>query len=512
MKRKRTVTRRHVYDKYPVSSQRRRGSVAHSSDSNRSNYSRGLVTNAAWAGTLAATGGNGALAGLAYDTSQLAYDALFSTQSMSGNGGTTGHVPFARSTEVAGKRVRNKKAVKYSRKKAVRVSKNFRKKVAKVLVSKMVTGHVKHIYTGAIGAFEGQPNETASQDMGGLSSLQGSPGASNSQYIWQTLYNANTDGTNYYAAGIDFRLFSPARILDCASILWNDKIPAIDYATTAGNFTNSVNSDGVPDISNFRAAGGPQITVKYASATFVIKNNSQRTHFLKMYVCKAKRKFVSLSPLNAWKAAITPEAIETVHESFKNHNNQTILFGPTISDNSRVNPSDAVSIIGSGPNMFEGYKSNYTHEVVEFCIEPGQIVTQVVHGPKQQVYDWSKMIDGDQFQYETVYPAFDRWVMFVGNLDLVNDTSGRVGHHFGTIGVTNDKRLLCVEMTLNTVLAMPETAGFLGYPDLDTANNPQPLNMRRPRKALLNFTNYQAATYANVQRVDDENPVTMTDG
>lgn len=468
------------------------------------NYSRGIVSGTA--GLVAAAVTENPYAGnLAYSGTS----ALFGTQSNSMAGGTTGHVPFAPTTTRAGKRVKNKKAVKFSYKKVVKVSKRLRKKIEKVLVAKMVIGHVKQIYTGAIGAFEGQPNETATLSMGGLTSLRGVPAASNSQYVWQTMYNADLAGIPTYNVGTDFRLFSAPRILDAASILWNNKTPALDYSVTAGNFHGLVDANGVPTYDAAKTGGGPQIMVVKAKATFVFKNNSQRTHYLKMLVCKSKRVANGVSPLDTWAAGM---GIETADASNATQfNNQTIIFGPTATA-SGLEPAIPVSVIGAMPNISKSFQSTWKYETVEMCIEPGQIVTQVVHGPRHQEYDWSRLYTTGTSTQLMAYPKFDRWVMFVGNLDLVTDSIGRVGHHFGVAGATDDKRLIAVEMTLDTVLAMPESTGFLGNTGAGTANTMQPLNARRPRNALLNFTNSINATYSDVARVDDENPVDTTVG
>lgn len=512
MKRKSSHVRKGYYVK---PNKRRRTSfsseLSHAGGSVRSartdggwNYSRGVV--AGTAGLLAAAVTENPYAGnLAYSGTS----ALFGTQSNSMAGGTTGGVPFARSTEIAGKRVKNRKAVRYSRKKSVKVSKRLRKKIEKVMVSKMVQGHVKQIYTGAIGAFEGQPNEAATLAMGGLTSLRGAPAASNNQYIWQTMFNADIAGVPTYDIGTDFRLFSTSRILDCASILWNNKLPALNYSVTAGNFTNTVDANGAPVINASRTGGGPQIIVKSAKATFVLKNNSQRTHYLKMVVCKPKRKGVQVSPLDAWAGGTTTETNDTVNAT--QFNNQGIVFGPTATGGG-IEPPIPYTVIGMMPNFTKGFQTDWTYETVEMCIEPGQIVTQVVHGPRQQEYDWSMLYAAGVNISPFCFPKFDRWIMFVGNLDLVTDSIGRVGHHFGVAGATDDKRLIAVEMTLDTILAMPEQTGFLGNTGAGTANTMQPLNARRPRKALLNFTNSINAGYNDVARVDDENPVTTTTG
>lgn len=469
------------------------------------NYSRQIVSGVAALGTTFATG-NAAAGSLAYSGTS----ALFGSSSniMPGVGGATaGHVPFAPTTEFVGKHIKGRKNVKFSRKANVKVSKKLRKKIEKVMVQKMVTGHVKQIYTGAMGALEGTPLVSDQITIGGIASLEGLPAAANSQYIWQTLVNFNTgSAVPVYQLGIDFRLFSPYRILDCASILWNDKTPIQDYNGQTGNFSSYVTTVGVPTTST-KSGGGPQIMVKSAKATFLIKNNSQRTQYLRMYVCKAKRKAVDSSPLDSWVGGMFNEA----QDATNTFNDQLITYGPTATDSGN-RPDYGPTLIGATPNISKGFQNNYKYECVEMCLEPGQIVTQVVHGPKHQEYDWSTFYEGGASLYTNVFPKFDRWVFFVGNLDLVNDSTGRVGHQFGTTAEAADYRILCVEMTLDTVLAMPEHTGFKGNSGTVGPNTNQPLNMRRPRKALLNFTNYLNTAYLGVARVDDENPVTTSTG
>lgn len=512
MKRKSSHVRKGYYVK---PNKRRRTSfsseLSHAGGSVRSartdggwNYSRGIVSGTAGLLAAAATGnpyaGNLAASGTS---------ALFGTQSNSMAGGaTSGHVPFAPTTTRVGKRIKNRKAVKFANKGNVKVSKRLRKKIEKVMVSKMVQGHVKSVYAGVIGAFEGQPNEAATLDMGGIISLRGAPAASNSQYIWQTMFFADAAGVPTYNIGTDFRLFSAPRILDAASILWNNKTPALNYSVTTDNFTANVDATGKPVVAG-RTGGGPQIMVKSAKATFLLKNNSQRTHYLKMLVCKPKRKATFTSPLDSWANGMAVESADTVNAT--QFNNQVIMFGPTATG-SGLEPPIPYTVIGSMPNMSKGFKTEFKYETVEMCIEPGQTVTQVVHGPRQQQYDWSDMYLSGVNASTYAHPKFDRWVMFIGNLDLVSDTSGRVGHHYGIAGATDDKRLLALEMTLDYVLAMPEEAGFIGNAGAAVANTMQPLNARKPKIALLNFTNSINSSYNDVVRIDDENPVTGTVG
>lgn len=512
MKRKSSHVRKGYYVK---PNKRRRTSfsseLSHAGGSVRSartdggwNYSRGVVSGTAGLLAAAATG-NPYAGNLAYSGTS----ALFGTQSNSMAGGaTSGHVPFAPTTTRVGKRIKNKKAVKFANKANVKVSKRLRKKIEKVLVSKMVQGHVKAIYAGVIGAFEGQPNEAATLDMGGLTALRGAPATSNSQYIWQTMFFADAAGVATYDIGTDFRLFSAPRILDAASILWNNKTPALNYTVGGNNFTAFVDATGTPALGS-RTGGGPQIMVKSSKATFLLKNNSQRTHYLKMLVCKAKRKGTTVSPLNSWAAGMTLESADTVNAT--QFNNQIIMFGPTATG-SGLEPPFPYTVIGAMPNMSKAFRSDWKYETVEMCIEPGQTVTQVVHGPRQQEYDWSDMYVAAQNASTFAHPKFDRWVMFVGNLDLVNDTTGRVGHHFGVAGATDDKRLIAVEMTLDYVLAMPEETGFIGNTGVAVGNTMQTLNARKPKIALLNYTNSINSAYTDVVRIDDENPVTGTAG
>jgi len=479
----------------------------------RFNYERATAIGAGAALGVITAGGTVA-AGAAYGIADAAvYGGLFAAgaydlthpNKMQVDGGAGADIPFAPGTSLAGRRVHGKKAVKFSSNGTrVHVAKRLRQKIEKVIEDKKVSGSVKQVYMGFIGAIDDLTS--GSYSMGGLNSTNATKYAADTQYIWQGMLNVNNANAKLFELGVDFRLFSPYRILDAASILWNRKVPNINYNTQTNNFTTAVNAAGVSvnlGTDAYVGSSGPQIMLKSAKATFFLKNNSMRTHYLRMYVCKPKRKWVGLSPLDTWDQAMLADNAEGTTNLLDNAD--TIFYGNTFTANG-IQPTDAHTMIGCTPNISKKFKEVWQYEHIDMTLEPGQSIAQVVHGPRNQMYDWSKMWDGSVLNDTKPQPKFDRWVMFVGNLDIVNDTLSYPTRGYGTAAADGEVRPINVEMTLDYVLEMPEITGFPQNTRAATAGQSQQLVYRRPRKALLNFINSTVRAHSALTRIDDQNP------
>lgn len=281
--------------------------------------------------------------------------------------------------------------------------------------------------------------------------------ANNSQIItYLNSYNA----ANRTIAHFDF-----AKILDAASVLWNDKTMALNpLITDAGNFSPR----------------SCKIFCFDAKVVYQMKNNGQRRLHMRLYEVAPKADILAGDPVGIWDTTLT-------------------FQGPSNSG-SNANGFSANALYAS-PTILPDWTKQYRSKVTKITLDPGQECEFVLQGPQNYMYDTAKAWNGETYYAQQKHSKF---LFLVSNVDLVN-VSSAAGTNLGAGRlITNDNKLggLIVESVHKYHLGMPEQTGFQ-YPASTAAGVDQPANWRQYSYATNNFTEVPVG-YDTVYRMDDE--------
>lgn len=317
---------------------------------------------------------------------------------------------------------------KQTKRKTVKVSTNLRKKIKKVLEHAKIPGHLQET------AYQIFPYTNATTQR-------------------QVVSYDNTTGTAVDA------LFSPGRILDAASVLWNNKTIAQSpkLVTDAGNFDNK----------------SIKVYVKNAYAKQNIRNNTQRTMNLKILEFQAKSNQVAGDPLGVWQAALLFQAA-----------------AQGANQNGYVKEA-----LHAMPTILPDFNRLFSTRVTTVVMQPGGEYNHFIQGPKDHLYDFQKMWNGSTFQNNNKHAVYCAYVYFPDVITTDTNTVGRVGG----VPVAGEFFGLTVETTNFFQLAMPEQTGFVVTAAAGTTES---LKQRQFTHCVQVWTN---ATGIGL-RIDDEDP------
>lgn len=424
----------------------------------------------------------------------------------------------------ASKRVKGHKNVRsiVHRKRAVKVSKTLRKKVQKVINGQSFKGTYHTTRFGTIGITTGPAGATVNskfvrEDMGGYvdqnAYTEKEIDFSGNARFWFAHALQSTDelaaDSVKIEQGSEWQFFSPLKILDAASVLWNDKAINKNYAIQAGNLNTVVNeTTGAPIIEG--TAINPQIKgikihVDNCYVKFKMKNNSQRTMAISIYNCVPKIKFPVSTPLTAFEDATTINADGA---------NSAYISAETDGYTQLQTSEALVANPAMEPNMLPGFRQAYKYEKVIIRIAPGETITHSVQGPKSYDLDFRKLYDGGVNMQGKAYKGTTMFTMMSIQPDLVYTTgsagpvgaAGRSGHYGAGFSATNSLAdPISIEWEEVYRLSIPEVVGFKTADAV--AGRMQLLNKKIPRRAFGNFTR---VTSDNADPVhvdfDEENP------
>lgn len=324
-----------------------------------------------------------------------------------------------------------KSKTKVSRKKDVKVSRNFKLKVNKALETKWLTGTFRS-------------NQIESWNVGTLGGRQ-------------TVERYPNNGLS--RAGY---LFSAERVLHVASRCFNGKAAAQNpLITDAGMF--EVTSTKVEVLKQYWK--------------FKLRNNSQRTMFLKFYQCVPKTYQVVMDPPTAW--------LEGVNQG--------------ISDGSIKGMLALTNTIYTTPNVSAQFKEHFKTSVVEITMEPGQSYEYVAEGP-------AKLYEMEKFYSRLVYNFVNKGDvinMGVGYLDLAYGNSGIIANKHGHVEESGDSSdRLIIESSYFCKVRMPEPTGFT-----QVVPTPGAIKTNDQRKEVYVYDEFLTElAYGEPDRVDPIDP------
>jgi len=269
--------------------------------------------------------------------------------------------------------------------------------------------------------------------------------------------------------------FSPASIMEAASILWNNKpapgssIPVYDIAT---DFTKEGFRVGVID----------------SSCVVTLRNNSKRAYKMRLFNSQPK-KCTDIEPLGDLSGQLAE-----LDEGTNPQNSGGNVFS--------VNREK----LGLHPNLVPGFTRNWQSEIVELILQPGQTYVWTVQGPRNLEVDFNKFLNGGNYIEQQKFMRY-MWVIYHTDLISTIGSGGSEGQpgYFAEVGDINatqyDGHGVSVDQTFHYHMKMPEQAGFQFTTTAVGATQEQRLNKRRQALAYLD---YIPGPVGAIVRVDDE--------
>lgn len=332
------------------------------------------------------------------------------------------------------KRITSRKVI-IKKRRPVKVSSKFRKKVKKAMEAESLYGKYLKVGYGRI-----TPPTLADQ---------------------QTVFD-------------DGYLFSPLSFVDAADVLFNGRV-AIETPTYAGIEWDNVYAR--------------KDTIVNSYATYEIKNMSQRTYTLKMFVCSPKHVPTEQSPNDPVADWATGLILAQNFGTNPANNDRFTLYS---------DPRDA-------PQFNQFWKCDFTKVV----LAPGESFNHTVQGPNDMVVDWSKLVLKNIAaapNWLASYAKFSRSVFFVANTDLLVTSLAATARYPSTGGSVGG---LVFERKVHMSLKCPESSGFKFPAGAYPAGTVKQLDAKLPTKVIKVF--YTLGAVGVTQDVLEENPITIFD-
>lgn len=334
------------------------------------------------------------------------------------------------------------------RKRTVKVSRSLRKKIKKVVNDNKIEGFTQETIAGGLRIFENGDNIQMVSNL----HLLGLP----------------TDPH-----------FSPIRVNDAASVLWNEKLQDALSKTLSD-----------PQSFDFKRL---RVLVKDSSVTIQFRNNCQRQLTCRIFSIEPRSNNTEGDPLNSWINAL----------AFQNAGNGANQSAMTYEQ------------LHTSPGMLPDWRRNWKLTTSKIVLEPGESYTYYEQGPKEKFYDFQRFWNGNKYQANIkgskfIYVAYH--VDQVGTLgpDTANPTPppatlpgtgefGQQGRYIDEVGDGKAHRLN-FEIIARYKLAMPELTGLAGNAGVTPTTT---LNLRQ--------FSYAVKTYGSPQQglttaVNKQNP------
>lgn len=395
--------------------------------------------------------------------------------------------------------------------KKIKVSKGLREKVQKVIAGENAYGEYYRRYGGMIGMIDfratvanATPAFPMSRDGNYVYELDNGPNARAGDKVWWGgLFNntgVNLDKTAL--TGGQFCYFTPLKLLDAASVLWNGKTSSIDWTTVTGNFSLAISSTtAAPQVgsSQFANAGGIELTVINSYVTWRIKNVNQRSMKIKIYCCVPKQKYGDQGPLTA---LLTGPLQDTTGSTRSTLGAGNIASGSNVERTIACHPNFE-------PKQNTQFNNLYKYEVTEILIKPGEEIQHHIQGPKNYKLDYAKLYQAGTTEVSSFFKECSKLCMVSCEVDTVffTDTNfqstGPITTRASAVTTNTVCNQIAIEIDEVYKLSCPGAAGFMTQ--AGAAGSFQGLNMKVPRKVWANF-NGSVSSAQTYNSFNEENP------
>lgn len=304
---------------------------------------------------------------------------------------------------------RYKKSVSMKAKKKVKITSDFRAKVSKALSPKSIKGKYVEMSTGGIT----------------LSLANG---------------NKQTYGVigNQLATNRDQLLFSPSFVLDCASVLFQNK-PASQSAKYSVDLPAQVYNFGSLSFDSRTV----KIHVRNSYASHVFRNNTNRTLIIALYECAPKLNMNILDEgdvVAQWQDSMT-------NETFNNLSRPINIAAAT------------PGTLYMTPMFNKMLMQKWSFERHDIILDPGQTYDHFMQGPSDVTYDfakfWKSDSTGEANKFYDLQKKFTRQLMYVVRPDIVQSGIFEAGR----FGIPDAQGKLLVEWKHYVHLEAPEQTG-----------------------------------------------------
>jgi len=378
--------------------------------------------------------------------------------------------------------------------KKVKVSKTFADKVEKVLAEDDIHGSWTQFSYGAIPMSQFDINK---QDVGGLAE---------------------------YGQDYSDWAFDPEDFLHAASVLWNEKLDSqgtrnwddpqslgiyqpIGSTLFGGQQTTAPNS-GVSSIAPMNL----KMTVKSCFEVYKLKNNTQRTVVMKIYLCAPKQAGVFSLGTEAIPGGSGPPA------SFPTTlpiGNPGAVWAGSLEKQvlQNINVMGAIAqTVYQKPTDCPEWNKIFRSDCTTVVLEPGQVYDYYIKGPTDLELKFANFFRQTSQATPAFYQGvqkFMRYPLFTAYLDLVTD--GTLSGHYPTAVAESVGEGIAVERQMKFRLKMPENVA--GRLTVGTGAAPQQGQFQlTSRRSCYGFKVYtQVGPLGPTNRIDVQNPAQEID-
>lgn len=311
--------------------------------------------------------------------------------------------------------------------------------------------------------------------------------------------------------------FTPKQLLDAASQLFNQKPVSPNYMANSGDFVTT-GTPGGAQATTFKQQGF-KLDVENSYVTYELRNNGARPVIVDFYHCVPKIKWSFQTPLSDfWDAANTQ--INSIRTPITHG---TRLYVPAVVESSTTDANSVPYYALCGgmiePNQLPAFAEKWRYTKVSVLMQPGEICTHVIQGPKNYVMDFNKLYQGDDDYTNYLLKDTTVCVMAKVRTDMMYATAGVVPNANdattngqGSFTLNNKLNTMTQPITIQTTktikLRMPEITGGTIHTEGEVDDQMQ-LNSRVPRKVFIDNTDYKKSTLAYTY-ANEENPVATT--
>jgi len=417
---------------------------------------------------------------------------------------------FRAASKVTGRKPKTKHGKK------VKISRKFAQKVKKVNAGLIPYGDYQTSHAGYIGFVvpdtgagnTGVQFETYTAQDGSNQTGIAWPGRDVSTFARCMFGILASTGTAGLATiqGTEMLYFTPMKILNAASCLWNRKAPGTrNYGIDTGNLVTSMDkTTGLP-LTDDSDTSSLKIEVINSYATWEMKNVSQRPVKVIIHELSPKVKFHSNMPLqdifNLLGSTSDTSLVDRTYTFFNG--------GSAVPAANYGFVEPLFNVMKLDGLQWKGLRR-------EMLIQPGEMCKHTIQGPRRTVCDYSKFIDGTNLlNAPTTWATIGckGWsvacvveVMVDPQFTSVtNDKAYRPTFRSATNKALNDP--IQITVTERFKLRCPSVAGFM-YPAVATVGTQQQLNMRKKKIRIDNYTEVQGQAAVTYSGWNEENPVT----
>ena len=392
--------------------------------------------------------------------------------------------------------------------KAVHVSKKFKASVEKVLEGDSAKGEFITVISGVVGAVVGAAT-TAGDDLNTTQTGFVGPlitASAGGRSLFNQLVDYRVGSAAVIVPGSGMNYFTPGKILDAASVLFNSKGLNINQYIQTGNMSTDFNpTTGAAGTGN---PGTLKINVLRSEVLMTMKNLSGRVITLEIWECVPTIKF---QQANALASLVGTTAVETQNASF----DAPIVYYSTTAPTLQTDTYTEGNIDPCFLMKRLGFKFTWKKRTIIF--QPEETFVHTIKGPKG-ILDFAKLFSTDVANNSSQtlnLGLLKGWsvsvIMSVRGDQVIENGTGAVSvgarRMFANVAGQILSCPIGVEIKETYKVAVPEIAGFVTQNG--AAGTTQMLNRRKDKLIIWNKIPANGTTLSTAGQpsvANEENP------